>query len=433
MSKITSEQLFEAIGETKKEYLKEISYGNISNKESKKKKKVHKKPSRFFKIASAAACLALLVLGVWSQNNHSQSEYNQLDQNEQEACCSMDVIMGKIVDDTYYYSIIEDGIYAYDIEERTNEKIIDAKQYEYDYRINSYGMFYSLNQHVYMREHKTGDTKIVFSVEDDSDTKVYFDYNEETLEIVGFEDIRIEIYDYDKEIIYERILDGRTGEDITEQYPNIQSESMSFDEDEHRNETHTYQIGDREFRHEIVYALEEDGIWRSKERIYEQKNNEWQQLWPRDADGKEYYSSVEFANKDMLIVNYEYYMENTKVVYLASGKNVILPYEINSTWISAIVDDYIFYHANTQNGLYKPMVYDLTTGESWQLKCFEDMECKKECSKEVLDKFYSYITDGDCVISSTGWLTEQILWKMNYDKEKRPISVSFVTTFDTEK
>ncbi len=418
MSRMTSEKLFEAIGEVEEEYLKDISIDALDIYNRTEKRRVRR--SWMIKIASVAACLAIVVLGIRSlSDNQGMLPGTQ----GMEACCSSSTIIGEIVGDMYYYTLSEEGIYAYSIIDGTNKKIIDSDQY-HDFMINDYGIFYSSKNEVYMREHQTENTRIVYTADAYADIRIYF------VQLENTEDILIEVYDYGAQTNYERVLDGNSGEDITEQYPDISSEEVTFEEDDRQNESHIYCVGDRKFLFEIVYRLEEDGIWRSRDLFYEWKDGGWQRLTPVGEE-KDYDSYVEFWNEDMIIVEYDYYMETKKVVYTASGKDVKLPYNVKYRWFIAAKDDYIFYEADVSGGLYKPMVYDVEAEESWQLKCYADIECKKECSEEVLNNFYSYTTDGKYVISNTADTSEQFLWKLNYDEDGRPASLSLLAAFDT--
>ena len=416
MSKITAEQLFEAIGEVKEEYVKDISVdaSDIYNRNEKQKKR----RSQIIKMVSAAACLAIVVLGIRSLSKHQEP---LLGTQGMETCGSSTII-GEIVGDMYYYSVPGEGIYAYCITDGIHEKIIDEEKYRV-YIVNTYGIFYSLENEVYMRKHETGKTEKVFAVDAYSDMGISFD------ETKIMEDIFIEVYDYDRKIVYERVLDDRTGADITEQYTNVCAKEMTFDEDDRQNEAQFYTVGDRKFMLEIVYHLEEDGIWRSTELFYEWKEGQWQKLTP-EGEKEEYYSYVEYVNKDMIIVEYSYYMETKKVLYSAAGEDRTLPYGIRNRQISAVVDNYLFYEADVSDGLNKPMVCDSTTGGVWELKCYEDVTCEKECAQEVLDNFYFLTTDGEYVISNTAWTTKQYLWKLNYDENGRPCALSLLTTFD---
>lgn len=437
MRRITAEQLFEAIGETKSEYLKGILEANPKSNIFRKKQKW------MFQMASAAACLTVFVVGAhalfnqitanntyWNPGQNIITPDNSWQTSDAAEGCDSGIVMGKIVDGKYYYLELGEGIYAFDIETGTKEIIVEGDRYLCEEVINEYGIFYTIKNNVYMRVHETGETKIVFSAEENYDIHIYFDYDEEKLEEEQLEVLRIEIYNYDTDTIYERVLDGKTGEDITEQYPQIETDSMSFDEDEQRNDIRTYQIDNREFKQEIIFALEKDGIWRSTDLLYEMRDGEWELLTPHAENGEPYTTSVQFANNTMLIVMHEYYMESQLFLHSASGADMRIPSELESLWIGGVIENYIYYRTENPKGLYKPRVYDTLTGESWDLKCYEDENCEKECSEKIMDKFYDYVIDGEYAVSADAWTDKQILWKVNYDEENRPVSLSFIRQFE---
>ncbi|MBO5373419.1 MAG: hypothetical protein J6A75_11995 [Lachnospiraceae bacterium] len=410
MSKITAEQLFEAIGEVKEEYLKEA--------EDKKSKNTGLKGFNFIRkwkaAAMMAACLAVLVIGIKGMQGIRESV--------PPAECCFGSIIGEIVGDTYYCVVNDKGLYAYHISDGKLEKAVENISYG-EYVVNTYGIYYFKDKKVYRKDAKTGETKEIFSAGPIADIRVYLSAMENT------EDVLFEVYNYTTETIYEKVIDGCTGADITEQYPSVHAEKFSFEEDERQNELKNYNIGDRQFRYEVVYTLEEDGIWRSTELFYEKKDNHWLLLTPETEAGEKYYSYVEYMDENKMIVEYELY-GSQKVLYTADGRDIILPGEIGYNSIDAVVGDYILYGVDSEDGDCKPMVYDTVTKESWQLECYADMSCKEMCTKKQQSYLYNYTSDGNYVFSCAPWETKHALWKMNYDENGRPISVSLLKIVD---
>ena len=113
MGKITSEDLFVAIGQTDEKYLKEALSAELSNK-----KKYSIKSRKMKVIYTAAACLILLLVATAALSMQKIT-------NDFKDKCGAKVYAGDIFENYYIYTVMEDGLYVYNINDDECIRISD--------------------------------------------------------------------------------------------------------------------------------------------------------------------------------------------------------------------------------------------------------------------------------------------------------------------
>lgn len=364
-------RLFEVLGKIDENLIAEASPENKSNKFSKHMKWV--------KRLAIAACIGLvLILGI---NTLGRLDYTF------EANCG--AFLGRILDGTYYYYEPHKGIMKY-TPEGESELLLHTYWFGEDWEVNEYGIYYRDDMSVYVRDHETGTRTKLYTSDSSENTHMRFKLWKDG-------EILITNYHKEKQIVYEVLIDGKTGdvlETVMEKTPYQVAQNVYY------SDMHLW-LGDREItlepqdeKREIFIAVE---------------NGE--NILPDDFYVTRHYQD---AYKNILLLH-KHNDENYKTVFAIypDGTNQVLQLPPYGNYSG---NDKFLYHAEPlKDGI---ACVDVRTGESWFLEIETNGKEYKEMHNVVADSEYVY------TCGPAGG--ETALWKLVYDETGRPIKMSLI-------
>ena len=333
------------------------------------KKRVRRKIMRWL---TAAACIGiLLAVGL---DTSLRYEFFM-------AGCGANI--GQIIDGTYYYNVKGDGYYCYSPEEG-NRKLLSTYWYQ-DCDVNEYGLYYKQGRSLYVQEHETGERRRLFRASIFDSSHIVF-----TLQADG--NVIVTVYNKYKEYQYELLLDGITGEVLA----TVMEKTPYSAGDLYYSRSH-FIVGDREVTLVEIddthdYDLQENGVSILPEgKLVERYSVEYigDSLWFYMND----YAELTGGEQEMFVVRSDGNDECKVVPYYSmySGNDAYL------FWSDAITDEV--------------WCYDVETEESWIL--IADCDATR----------YSIVSDGEYMYSCAPWDHEQIVWKLIYDEDGRPVEM----------
>ena len=102
-----------------------------------------KRPHRWRRWLVTAACLCLVVLGIWTAWRFEYLDFLRT------GCAAS---IGTVVDGDYYYHVRHRGLYRYDPETGERQQILSTFWYN-SYQVNEYGVYYTDGKSLYVLGH----------------------------------------------------------------------------------------------------------------------------------------------------------------------------------------------------------------------------------------------------------------------------------------
>lgn len=102
-----------------------------------------KRPHRWRRWLVTAACLCLVVLGIWTARRFDYLDFLRT------GCAAS---IGTVVDGDYYYHVRHRGLYRYDPETGERQQILSTFWYN-SYQVNEYGVYYIGGKSLYVLDH----------------------------------------------------------------------------------------------------------------------------------------------------------------------------------------------------------------------------------------------------------------------------------------
>lgn len=401
MGKITSEDLFIAIGGTDEKYLKEALSAELSNK-----KKYSIKSRNMKVIYRAAACLLILLVATVALSRQKIT-------NDSKDKCGAEVYAGDIFENYYIYTVMEDGLYVYNINNDECIRISDLSPYAAD------------ENNVYYVKDKT-----VFRYDVQKDNSYELNkISNECYEMKLIDD-KLLLYTYRYNGVKNKVIviNTKTGEDITDSNNDLIMENLEYDETQHIDADKSYKLGNREFALEYRYHFDDDEIWRGSSVLYEIKGSDRECLCEKNDNDEYWFANVTHICDEYMIVDYRDPSGSRKqIMYFPDGSRQVIPYisvlyEIESVYGDNII---LYTHHYDDKGAmyYKPMTYNYKTGHINELYVYEDDDLSKECYDKYKQYFFGgFRCNGKVAFSCSG--DGIIKWKVNSDEDGNPVSVS---------
>jgi hypothetical protein len=328
---------------------------------------------KWVKWGAVAACLCLIIAG--TINTMLRFDYFK-------AGCS--AWPGTIVDGTYYYNVPHRGVYSYT--PGGNSKMLLSAYWEDGWLVNEYGLYYVQGRSLFVQDIETGNTRKLYSTSLTDSTHIGF-----TLQQDG--NIILTVYNKNTEIKSELLLDGKTGEMLQ-----TVMEPTSYDNDDLSYSKANYQVGNRRLQLVLIsgednYDLLENGKSILPENItvsHYSVTYYGDNLWFNCS------SNEDGASKLMFVVRPD-----------GNDKLITIP----SHYYSAGTNEYLFYQSDN-NAVW---CLEIASGDTWQLNADTDVEV------------YELATDGKCLYTCVPWNDGQACWKLECDKDGKPVSMRIVS------
>lgn len=335
-----------------------------------------KKKSGWLKWGAMAACLCLVIVGVLDT-------LGRFDYSFKAGCGATP---GTIVDGIYYYYVPHSGVWSYE-PNGVSQKQLSTYWME-EWTVNDYGIYYWQGMSVYVRDHETGERRKLYSASWPECTHIRFRLRDDgNIIFIG--------YNKDTRIRYELLLDGITGELIE-----TVMEPTSYDDITlPYSEAHKI-IGNREVellalskRDRVVYSLMENNVSLLPEGMLVYRYEEyfgdalWLGVWREDrVDDEETYAILYPDGKtEIVTLPNQYYCGGTTEYLFAPNENC------------------------------EVLCVEVATGESWIL------------GMDTPGNFLDLATDGNYLYTMAPWAEGQTCWKLEYNEEGRPISISLIS------
>ena len=149
-----------------------------------------KKANRWVHWAATAACVCLVIAGVWDT-------LDRLDYNFFAAGCG--AWPGEIINGDYYYYVQHKGVMKY-TPEGESEHLLHTYWFE-EWDVNEYGIYYWWDMSVYVRDHETGTRTKLYTANRNDCTHIRFT-------LTGDGNVIVTHYNKDDEFAYELLIDG---------------------------------------------------------------------------------------------------------------------------------------------------------------------------------------------------------------------------------
>lgn len=293
---------------------------------------------------------------------------------------------GTVADGIYYYQVPHDGIYAY-TPEGNSKKLLSIFWVD-DWQVNDYGLYFVCGKTLFVRPHETGKWERLYKGENCTHIRLNLQQDGNVI---------VEAYHKRKKIIYELLVDGKTGA-ILETVMQPTPYGVYYKNGKY-SDLH-YQVGERRLElqnigKEFVFRLCENGgaLLPEDTLVYRYEHH--------------YYGDTlvlcgyrdEFNDADYELL----------VVLRPDGKDTILTVE-NGNY-SAGTDEYLFYSKEEE-----VWCLALSDGETWKL----------EANVESATDFYDLTADRAYLYSCAPWKHEQECWRLEYDEDGRPRGLKLV-------
>lgn len=167
---------------------------------------------RIKKMVSVAAIMVLFIIS--SLNIADRMDVGRMGCNS---------ILGTVVNGKYYYYKQHKGVFSYDSISGETRKEISTFVMD-SYIVDEYGIYYDYKTSLYVKEHLTGNVRKIFSAGRLNATHINYEFIDDN------EDILITIYNMRSERIYQRVINGLTGEDISCYYTDIIYDPISYED-----------------------------------------------------------------------------------------------------------------------------------------------------------------------------------------------------------
>ena len=328
-----------------------------------------KRPHRWRRWLVTAACLCLVVLGIWTARRFEYLDFLRT------GCAAS---IGTVVDGDYYYHVRHRGLYRYDPETGERQQILSTFWYN-SYQVNEYGVYYTDGKSLYVLDHAAKKRTLLYRGGGDC-TNLH-------LSLYG-DDVVVTVYDRKTDRSYQLLLDGKTGGDRQEVTPPTDYGYY----DTHMFSQRYFRVGERQL--ELVpldgeserYDLQENGV----------------SLLPDDVAVDAYPDRL--GNALWFLCSHQTSTDTYYIAAPAGDRTVTLP--VANYY--ACGDDFALYHNDTT-------VYaaDLRTGETWELTADTDAE------------WYSLTGDGQYVYSCVPWDEYQACWRLVYE-DGRPVALTLI-------
>ena len=379
----------QALGEIHEKYIEEAVCYAVTAEGNQALRK--KKRRRWMKWVVAAACLCLCMVG--SVKVLLRFDYFRMG-------CSAQI--GTIVDGAYYYKVSHDGVYRY-TQEEGNVKLLSTF-WEDGWLVNEYGLYFDRGRSLYVKEHETGKVRRLYRAGFFESSHIGF-----TLQEDG--NIIVTIYNKYKEIRYELLLDGTTGEVLE-----TVMEPIAYDDIVIPYSSAHYQVGEREIElvpaeDEYRFDLQENGESILPEGILVSR-------WPQYYGDTLWFECAQYEESDY----WAEYIEEMKEKGSSAKKQFIGEFYIKfvvrpdgedrlvmapKMFFDDSPADYLFYVVKNR----QIWCMDAATTEAWMV--YEGEE----------NSMYSVATDGEYLYSCVPWDEYQALWQVVRDEEGRPESL----------
>lgn len=333
-----------------------------------------KKPRRWRRWAALAACLCVVVLGIWTARRFEYLTFT--------AGCSAWV--GDIVDGDYYYREPHRGLYRYSPESGRTEKVLSTFWYD-GCLVNKYGVYYNDGKSLFVIPFATGKRTRLYRAEWDC-TRIGFS-------LCG-ENVVVTVYNRRAELRYELLLSGVTGEvpeDVTLR-TDCGAEPLIY--------TRSYfQVGERTLRlfstdEKNRYDLRENGVSLLPEGMTVKRYPTWQgdELWFCCGGDEE---------------------TVTYLLVSPTGERLV---EVPTHTYRAWGGDFALYLDDMDgDGIDDSLrCLDLRTGEEWTL------------SQSAESEWYDFTCDGQYLYACVPWDDYHACWHMVW-RDGRPAAVELVS------
>lgn len=372
-----SDELLDAIGEAKDEYIQDV-------------RSFQKKKSAWVKRLAVAACLCLALSGAISILVRFDFDLG--------ASCGANP--GTIVDGVYYYHEPHKGVMRY-VPGGESELVLSTFWVS-DWDVNEYGIYYWRGLSLYVRDHETGTRRKLHSSNLFECTHIRFELRDDgNVIFIG--------YNKNTEVRYELLLDGITGEVIDTVMAPVGYDDFIFA----YSESHQI-VGNREIlfvplgtkRYDSKADVMENGVSLLPEgmsaSVY---TNHW-----GDALWVSLYDEINSDDTDTYLILY------------ADGENRIVTLPAES--YCGGIGNYLFYPSYTdeyETEWGSVCCTDITTGETWKLNV-----------DTHTDDLYDLRTDGQYLYSTAPWNDGHMCWELIYDANGKPISIKLIEEDITE-
>ena len=337
-----------------------------------------KKKQRWLKWVAAAACFCLVAVGAWDTLERMDFHFFQA------ACGSFP---GQFVGENYYYYVPGEGVLRY-TPGGESELALHTYWFE-EWEVNEYGIYYWWDMSVYVKDHETGTRTKLYTASRQDTTHIRF-------VLPGDGNVVVTHYNKDTDIVYEVMIDGKTGElleTVMEPTPNDVSK-------------HTYWsrlnffVGDRHIElvpvneHKTRCLLTENGQNLLSEGMFVgpihtpsyHDGAHWLRIGTLDG-----YESAEY--------------QQSAVVYPDGRTEVVtLPVE---NYYGGTAE----YKFAVKDG--EVLCAEVSTGDSWILE--RDAET---------ENLHDLATNGIHLYTMAPWAEEQMCWELVYDDNGRPVGLT---------
>lgn len=332
-----------------------------------------KKPRHWRHLAVVAACVCVVVLGIWTAQRFEYLTFR--------TGCSAWV--GDVVDGDYYYRVAHKGLYRYSPDSGETEKVLSAFWFD-GYLVNEYGVYYNDGKSLYVMPFDT-----------EKRTRLYragWNCTHIGFSLYG-DDVVVTVYNKRTEQKYELLLEGRSGA-VLETTP-----CTDYDTDALLYWHSHFRLGERELElaatgEEGRYDLRENGVSLLPEGVtvgaYPHRFGD--SLWFYCTQGEE-----------------------TSTCFLVSptGERLVeLPTRNYLAWGG----DFALYLWDGDGDGIDDQLYciDLRTGEEWALPLSGDAE------------WYDLTCDGQYLYACVPWDEYQACWRLVW-QQGRPAAAELVS------
>lgn len=328
-----------------------------------------KRPHRWRRWLVTAACLCLVVLGIWTPRRFDYLDFLRT------GCAAS---IGTVVDGDYYYHVRHRGLYRYDPETGERQQILSTFWYN-SYQVNEYGVYYISGKSLCVLDHAAKKRTLLYRGGGDC-TNLH-------LSLYG-DDVVVTVYDRKTDRSYQLLLDGKTGGDRQEVTPPTDYGYY----DTHMFSQRHFRVGERQLKlvpldgESERYDLRENGV----------------SLLPDSVAVDAYPDRV--GDALWFLCSHQTSTDTYYIAAPAGDRTVTLP--VANYY--ACGEDFALYHNDTT-------VYaaDLRTGETWELTADTDAE------------WYSLTGDGQYVYSCVPWDEYQACWRLVYE-DGRPVALTLL-------
>ena len=366
-----SDDLLDAIGEAKDEYVQDV-------RSTQKKKPV------WVKRLAVAACLCLVLSGAISLLIRFDFDLG--------ASCGANP--GTIVDGVYYYHEPHKGVMRY-VPGGESELVLSTFWLS-EWDVNEYGIYYWHGLSLYVRDHETGTRRKLHSASRLECTHIRFELRDDgNVIFVG--------YNKNTEVRYELLLDGVTGEIIDTVMDPVGYDDFIFA----YSESHQV-VGNRE----ILFVPLGEKRYDSRADVTEYGES----LLPEGMSASIYTRHWGDALWVSLYDEINSEDTDTYLVLYPDGENRIVTLPAES--YCGGIGNYLFYPSYTDE--YETewgavCCTDIITGESWSL----DVDT-------YTDDLYDLRTDGQYLYSTAPWDDGHMCWELIYDNNGKPTAIRLI-------